>query len=238
MPQTRPALLLTRPRAQAERFAGACKDRLGDIDVVISPILSITPRAEAVDLTGLAGVILSSENGARVLAGLADIHRVTAWCVGDRTAAAARELGFAARSAGGDAGDLVRLMLRERPGGRLLHAHGAKTRGDIAGRLCAAGLTVETAAIYDQAATALSPAAGALLEGSGPVVLPLFSPRSARLVGDAATGSTAPLAVVALSPAVAKNWTGPGPASFTVAEHPDAANMLHSIATIWTSLLA
>ena len=39
--------------------------------------------------------------------------------------------------------------------------------------------------VYDQQAVPLTNEAGALLAGTAPVILPLFSPRSARLVADA-----------------------------------------------------
>lgn len=235
MTHPKATVLLTRPRAQAERYAAT----LGaNLPVVISPILTIVPRAQAVDLTNYAGVILTSENAARVLAELVDVAKVRAWCVGDRTTLVAADLGMDAVSAVGDASDLVEMLLMQRPEGALLHAHGAETRGNVAQQLAAEGIPVMTKVIYDQVETPLSDQARAVLAGSDPVVLPLFSPRSARLVGDAAQGANAPLVIVALSPAVMRAWTGPKPESFTVADHPDAAHMTKAIATIWTGLSA
>ena len=235
MTHPKATVLLTRPRPQAERFAAT----LGaNLPVVISPILSIVPRALTVDLTNYTGVILTSENAARVLAEVAEVTGLTAWCVGDRTAAGATMLGMQAVSAGGDAASLVELLRQKRPEGALLHAHGAETRGNVAQQLAAEGIPVMTKVIYDQVATALSDQARALLAGPGPVVLPLFSPRSARLVGDAAQHASAQLMIVALSAAVMRAWTGPKPECFTVADHPDAAHMIKAVATIWTGLSA
>lgn len=190
------------------------------------------------DLAGYSGVILTSENGARVLAELADVAGVRAWCVGGRTASVAAALGMNALSAGGDAADLIKVVRAHRPAGSLLHAHGAEVRGDVAQNLIAQDISVTDKVIYDQVETALSDQVRALLAGSAPVILPLFSPRSARLVGNAAQGAGARLAIVALSPAVVQAWTGPKPESFTVADHPDAAHMTKAVATIWARLSA
>lgn len=234
----KPSLLLTRPRPQAERFAEACRAVLGPIDVVISPLLRIETRDEVVDLGGFAGVVLSSENGVRALARLADVAGVSAWCVGDRTADMANALGMRAVSAGGDADDLVRLVTRVRPEGALFYAHGAEVRGNVAGRLADAGLRVQSRVVYDQVAAEFTDQARALLTAEGDVILPLFSPRTAQLAGKGAIGARARLAVVALSEAVAAGWGGPDTESFTVAARPDAPHMIEAIATIWTELTA
>ena len=238
LPTPTPTILLTRPARQAERFAAALRERLGDVAVLISPVLDIWQAGMAVDLAGIDGVVLSSENGARALAAVADVTGKRAWCVGDRTAKVARGLGMQAVSAAGDAGALVGLVAGVAPRGRLLFAHGSETRGDVAGRLRAAGCEVLTREVYQQVEAPLTKAALAVLDGPAPVIAPLFSPRSARLLGAQAIGARAPLALVALSEAVARDWTGPKPRSFTVAAHPDADHMLDEVATIWTALAA
>jgi len=229
----RPTLLLTRPRAQAERFAAACRDAFGDVPVVISPILTIR-YLEPPSLQGLAGVLLSSEHGVRALGAGQGLR---AWCVGDRTAEVARDLGFDAVSAGGSAEDLVEMVLAAAPEGRLLHAHGVHTRGDVAARLRAAGLQVAAAEVYAQEPAELSEEAREALD-AGAVVLPLFSPRSAELVARAAAGSGAVLRPVALSPAVALAWSELRPEIPLVADRLDAQGMLSALATIYTASLA
>lgn len=235
MTHPKATVLLTRPRPQAERFAATLATKA---PVVISPILSIVPRALHIDLADYSGVILTSENAARVLAGLADVAQMPAWCVGDHTAQVAAELGMNPKSAGGNASDLVEMLLGQRPKGVLLHARGAKSRGDVVQKLADGGIAATARVVYDQVETALTDQARALLAGPGPVVLPLFSPRSARLLGDAAQATKAPLAIAALSPAVLRAWTGPKPKTFTVANHPDAAHMTQAVATILTDLSA
>lgn len=226
-----PTILLTRPRAQAERFADACRAALPGVPVLISPILRIDPRPITHGLDGIAGLILTSENAVRALAetGL-PIAGIQAWCVGDRTAEAARRIGLDATSAGGAADDLVTAILAAPDRGTLLHIRGAEARGDIAARLASSGRAAEEVIAYDQRPEPLSDEASALLTGSVPVILPLFSPRSAMLLGKAAIGSIAPLRLAALSLAVASSWAGPGPDVVAIADRPTSDHMLRRVA--------
>lgn len=243
MAQSGMTLLLTRPVAQARRFAASCRAEISaELPIVIAPILRIEPRNISPDIAGATGVVLTSENGARALADIADVTGLLAWCVGDRTARVAGELGMAAVSAGGSADELVAMVIRHAPKGAVVHMHGAKTRGDIADRLKIAGINASSVVIYDQIAQRLSKSALSSLQSDQMVVLPLFSPRSARLVATQLPEIRARLAIVALSPAVASAWgnvwTGQKPVLFTVAKHPDAPHMITEIATIWMDLLA
>ena len=89
--------------------------------------------------------------------------------------------------------------------------------------------------VYDQQALPLSAAGRALLRGQAPVVLPLFSPRSARLAAQAARDAAAPLWLAAISAAAAAAWGqagGPVPARRVVADAPDAGGMARVIAAL------
>ncbi len=209
-----------------------------EVPVVISPILTIRPRTVALDIADYSGVILTSENGLHALAELCNAAGLTAWCVGDQTADAARSLGMTARSAGGDARDLIALISGAEPTGRLLYARGAETRGDVAGALAAVGIDIDPVIVYDQVAMPLTAEARRVLETDASVVLPLFSPRSAALLSEAAVGSPAQLQIVALSKAVAAAWSGPAPEAMRIAAHPDATQMAAEVATIYSALSA
>lgn len=237
MPDTRATLLLTRPERQATRFATACRAAIGvDIPVVISPVIEIVPRALTVNLRNFDGVVLTSENAVAVLAQITEVRGVAAFCVGDRTAEIARGYGMIAKSAKGNASDLVRMIARDKPRGVLLHAHGAHTRGEVAEKLGDLDLRIETACIYDQRAVSLSQDAHKLLVQNGRVILPLFSPRTAALVSAEIQQTQAHLYVVALSNAVKDAWKGQMPQKFTVADQPNAPHMIDEIAAIWSSL--
>ncbi|MGC9369389.1 MAG: uroporphyrinogen-III synthase [Paracoccaceae bacterium] len=227
------SLLLTRPRPQAERFAQAFAERFGpDIGIVIAPLLRIDPVGALPDLSGYSGLVFSSQNGVRAFAGMSSDRRLPAYCVGTRTAGAAQAIGLRAEVCGADADALVARLAGAAPGGRLLHLRGAHARGEIAARLSAAGQPCDAAVIYDQIPQGLTPEALDLLGRRGVVLLPLFSPRSAKLAGEACAGATATLAVAAMSGAVAQAWDGPVPALMEQAGTPDAEGMLAALGAL------
>jgi uroporphyrinogen-III synthase len=111
-----------------------------------------------------------------------------------------------------------------RPDAPLLHLRGRHARGDIAGQLGAAGLPVREQIVYDQKSLPLSDAALACLKGPAPVIVPLFSPRSARLFAGAYPGPVA--AVAAISHAVADALPDGFARYVAVAEAPNGEAML------------
>jgi uroporphyrinogen-III synthase len=218
-------LLLTRPEEASRRFLAACEAaHQGPIRAIIAPVLAIRPLE--VRLSGRpSALILTSANGA-ARAGEMDLGALPAWCVGPQTAATARRLGFEAVEAGPDADGLVDAVLRARPVGRLLHIRGEHARGDIAERLREAGLDVGEITAYRQEALAPTAEARAALEGRQPLVVPLFSPRSAALL--AAWDPRAPLRVVAISDAVAEAARPLVPESVRVARSPASEAMVEA----------
>lgn len=197
----RARLLLTRPLAAASRFLAACEAARGaPLPAVLSPILAIRPLAVALTRRP-AAVILTSENGA-ARAGELGLADLPAWCVGPRTAAVATAQGLRALVAGPDAEALLDALVAARPAGPLLHLRGEHARGDLAARLSEVGLEVQEAVAYRQEALPPRPEARAALDGRDPLVVPLFSPRSATLL--AGWAPRAPLRVVAMSGAVAR----------------------------------
>ena len=225
-----PTLLLTRPHAQAERFATEFVERFGNlIPIISSPILQIVTREAEIGLDGVSGLIFTSENGVRAFRALAADRRFAAYCVGSRTTQAARNLGLRAREVGADASSLVNYLTANPPGGKLVHLRGANTRGDVAKRLTAAGQRCEQQVLYDQTPQQLSQNALAALAGDVPVLLPIFSPRSAMLLSEVAQNARAPLAIATMSEAVTNAWTGPKPKFLKQAHHPDSDAMLDAL---------
>lgn len=226
-----PVLLLTRPEPAARRFLDDLSAALGAgagvPRAVLAPLMAIDAVAAPLP-EGVAGLVLTSANALdHVPPGLP--RGLPAWCVGDRTAAAARAAGFAAISAGGDAEALIRLILGQRPRGPLLHLRGEHARGEVAARLSAAGLPCAEAVVYRQHPLPLGPAARAVLAGGAPVVAPLFSPRTASLLAEEGPFQ-APLHLVAISAAAAARAAGLKPRTLAVAAEPTPAAMLAATA--------
>lgn len=209
-------LLLTRPEAQSRALVAALAARGLRPGVVVSPVLRIAPRP--VTLRPGAEVILTSQNA---VAALPPGHG-RAWCVGERTAAAAREAGFEAISADGDVEDLLALLIG-RAAAPLIHVRGAHAAGNLVPRLRAAGLRAEEVVAYDQVACPLNAAARALLAGTGTVVLPLYSPRSAAIVGADDGPWRARIRAIAISAATAAAFSPP--ADMIVAKTPTGEAM-------------
>ena len=208
-------VLITRPEPGATALARAIGGG------IVSPLMEIVARPVA--LPGGAEPIFTSANGVRAVGS----GRGRAWCVGDRTAEAARAAGFDAVSAGGDAEALVACVLAAARGAALVHVRGAHARGDVAARLTAAGLTCAETVAYDQPERPLTAEAEAALAGDVPLVVPLYSPRGARLLSRHAGNIRAPLDILALSAAVAEAAAPLGRAE--TAPRPDGAAMLSMI---------
>lgn len=203
-------VLITRPEPQASRFAQDLQARYGPkVFPVLSPLLAPKMLYPAVPSGPFGSVILTSETGARAAAAMAEALPKRAYCVGDHTAEVATALGFDARSAAGDAAALLKLLLSAREDAPFLHLRGRETRGDIVQRLRDAEVAADEVILYAQEPQPLGSKALEILQGAGPVVAPLFSPRSATVFRQAVSQLpehvklSERLCLVALSPAVA-----------------------------------
>ncbi len=224
-----PTVLLTRPAAQSASFAQSLQARVEGLRVIVSPLMVTVLHTVTLPKEPLQGVILTSQTGAEAAGRLRTQLPDLAYCVGDRTAQVAREAGFRVQSAQGDAEALLALILREKPQA-LIHLRGREARGDLAQRLSAAGVFTQERVVYAQDAQPLSDEAVAVLSGKAPVLVPLFSPRSAEILGAAWQGlaTHAPLVVVAISQAVAEAAAF-CPTKPVLSAHPDAPSMLDAV---------
>lgn len=181
----KPLVLLTRPQEQADRFAAALREETGGTaDILIAPL----QRIDLLDLPPLpkaAALVFTSENGVRAyVAGNGPVDRL-AYCVGDRTAEAARDAGLEALSAHGTAEDLTALIRSHAPSGPLVHLHGRHVRGQLTATLQGEGIAITGQAVYEQHPLPLATSARAALLSGQSIVVPLFSPRSAHLFAEA-----------------------------------------------------
>jgi uroporphyrinogen-III synthase len=205
-PAPRPILLLTRPGDDSERTAA----RIG-ADVIVAPILQIVPvDHDGAALARAPGLVFTS---AHAVASAGPGRGRPAICVGERTGQVARDAGFAVIQGAGTADSLVPLIAASPV--PLVHPHGRH----LAQRLAVRGIVV-----YDQRPQPLTARARAALMGARPVVVPVYSPRSARLLAGMAAGARAPLWLVAISDAAAAVWTAPA-ARRAVADQPSGRAM-------------
>jgi uroporphyrinogen-III synthase len=202
MTTAKPLILITRPQAQAEQFGVAIRDVVGDrADVVIAPVLRVDARDADVEPTH--DVIFSSVNGVRYLAQRGEGRR--AFCVGPRTAQAAREVGFDVVEASGNSESLISRIQSFGDLGPLVHARGAHSIGDIATRLTTAGATVTDAVVYTQTEIKLTKGVKEQIRRAKLAILPIFSPRTARILSRQLVGVQAEMRTIALSPEIARH---------------------------------
>jgi uroporphyrinogen-III synthase len=176
MDSNRPDVILTRPLRASSLLA----DRLTQTGlfgrICISPLISTAINDVTVDVSDVDGVIFTSANAANSVGG----HKKTAWCVGDSTARAARDKGWLAKSVDGDVETLFRRIVAEGQGQRLIHLRGDHSLGDLAPRLSNAGIYARELITYRQLTHDLTSEAKQRLSREKPVIVPLYSPRTAR----------------------------------------------------------
>ena len=225
-----PTVILTRPAAQAARFADALKEAGVEVPILLAPLMDIVPVAPDMRFDDVAHIILTSANGVDQAARLALPASVVAWCVGTQTARAAQALGFDVRNARGTSKELIALIKNASPTGKMVHLRGAHARGEIAKTLRAAGCDVVDCITYEQVRLPPSEALRATLGRIDSCVVPLFSPRSARIFAEI-TPRQAALHHVAISEATLQA-TAKGPMDKVfLAPQPDQSGMIFGILT-------
>lgn len=239
-------VLVTRPEPDASDTARRLAE-LG-LEPVIWPLLEMEIlRAPLPDDIGWRGLALTSINGARALAARGDIaalRHLPVYAVGDRTAAEARELGFATvTSAQGGGAKLAQRIIADGTSGPLLYPAAEERSFDLGAALAAAGIPLVTHPVYRMATTKRVPEAIAEAfdrETIGAVTL--YSRRTAeclsRLLGPLLVPNGSHTFALCLSAAVAEGLTigeeppigeGLGDAhlwDIRIAERPDEAGMM------------
>src|SRR5690606_13693752 len=116
--------------------------------LLFRPLTTTLPLAE-----GFAALAVTSANALRALHDRGEIprlHSLPVFAVGDKTAALAREFGFAeVISAGGNVDDLVALLARAGVDGPVLYPTARRHAGDLAKALAPHGIMVITSAVYE-----------------------------------------------------------------------------------------
>lgn len=222
-----PALLLTRPQAGSEAFLKELGGWIGR--TVISPLTEIVAVETPCPKVAAAALIFTSKNAVARYSGPMDLP---AFCIGTATTRAAERRGFEARCIAPDAGGLIATLPALEPPEPLWHVRGVHVAQPIATHLGAAGLRCFDWVVYDQVARGLTAEARLLLSRPGAVVLPVFSPRSADILGEALR-EEAPVAdciFPVISSAVASRLVHHlHAARIHLAESPDASGMVQAV---------
>ncbi|MBB5721243.1 uroporphyrinogen-III synthase [Loktanella ponticola] len=195
-------VLITRPKAQAAAFASALQVAHGEpLRCVISPLIEIVSLKVEGAFDDVAHVVFTSVNGVNEARRVGILQGIPAWCVGSKTAKIAMNAGFDVRIAKGDSRSLVSLIAGKSPKGRMVHVRGRHVAGTVIESLDAVGIHCEAVMAYDQVAVMPTQAAIDVLRGENPVIVPLFSPCTAKLFSQIADFN-APLHLVVMSDAI------------------------------------
>jgi len=227
-------LLLTRPERQAAEFAAALEAAApGRFRAIAAPVIGIVPVDAPLGLDDATGLIFTSANGVEQFARRSDRRDLPAYCVGEMTAAAARDAGLTARSADGDVAALAELVAATHgDAGPLVHVRGRHAAGDLAAQLASAGIAVRGAGIYDQVPLAIGGEAARLLAAGKADAVAVFSPRSARIFAAACRDHGWDLSATvtaALSPAADSELGCLRPAARVVAARPTREAMIAAL---------
>jgi uroporphyrinogen-III synthase len=168
---------ITRARPGADATA-ARLTALG-FSPVIAPLLEVRPLKAGIDLTGVDALVFTSMNAVSAFAAVSPARDRPVFTVGDATARAASEAGFATvRSAEGDLTALAALIRSDGKGLTLLHPVAAQPAGDLAA-LIGDGAQVRTITVYETVETDARPS-----EAWDAVLI--HSPRAGRALASAA----------------------------------------------------
>jgi len=222
-------ILLTRPRDQALSFSERLV-KLGVLpkNILIDPILKIEGVEACYNFTSVRGLLITSANAVAHLPADLIGSNLPTFCVGKATTRAAFKLGLMAQHVAETAQGLCNVLSVQDPKGPLLHLRGAHTSLDFEVHFWDTRLNVQNLIIYQQIEQELGFEIYNLLRGTVPVVLPIFSPRSAQLLCALDLNWSLHTSVV-ISEAVADPCRAAGFGKVIVSPEPTAGSMLSAI---------
>ncbi|ESQ90317.1 hypothetical protein ABAC460_09185 [Asticcacaulis sp. AC460] len=146
---TKPVVWITRTPDGAGGTAKAIQALGGD--AILAPVLKVVPLKPIIDPHSFDAVILTSRNGLAAFGAIVARRSITAWCVGEATAEAARAAKYQnVVAAEGDVDALARLIIATADQHtRLIYAAPKEPAGDLAAVLRQAGFLVREAAVYE-----------------------------------------------------------------------------------------
>lgn len=230
-------LLVTRPREDGLATAAALHKLR--VKAILEPLYRLEQVDSVPDLGGpYQGLIFTSRNGAKSFARLFGVPALPVFCVGDRTADIARELGFhPVYSASGNTDDLTKLVQQHCPAdeGPLFRAAGDYEDDPLTDALTALSYTIDARVLYRaipiprlQRATSMAIAKGQI-DG-----VTFFSPAAAHHFKDLITlenleDTVKGMTAFCISQAAADRLNGLPWRAIHIAAHPSQEALLHTI---------
>lgn len=212
---------ITRAEPGASRTAARLLDM--GLEPIIAPLLAIENLTPPVpDLAAFAALAFTSINGVTAFAALTPRRERPVFAVGDATAQAARDAGFAdVRSASGDLHALARLIASGLNDGVLLVPQAETPAGDFDAALAAAGarnILIQPLIVYRARRTAVA------MPTTFDAIL-VHSPRAAKILSEQDIPRLSHAVTACISPAAAAPLVALG-LTPAVAQTPDEASLL------------
>lgn len=223
-------VIVTRSQPGADRTANALS-AMG-VKAVLAPVLTLEATGENPNGPPFRALVFTSVNGVAFSPPDWTQNTVTCFCVGERTARAARNAGYRrVISADGDSQKLVDCIRKAwaPEDGPLVHAGHARPRGDIVKHLVNAGYDARHAALYDARPSdeGVLKIKRAIKTGS-PAIILVYSPEAGAIVANALDDAQehAHIRIIAISDATANPVRSLAGVQVDVADNPNEDAML------------
>ncbi len=219
-------ILITRPAASSEEFATKLRARLGqDLSIVIAPLIEIRHLRPATDISRYRTLVFTSANAVQGFAVLTENRNFDCFVVGPNTAEAALHDGFKPHEGPGTAQELAQDLLRIQPPEPILYVRGTHVAFDLSAHMRRHAAEIEDVVVYEQVAKSLSNKAASEMKEASSLIVPLFSPRTARIFSDQCK-TDARLFIGAMSKSVADHITSLKLTKLTIADKPTSCSMV------------
>ena len=232
----RPLILLTRPTAASERVAQSLKD-LG-APILKAPLQVIEPSGILPDLSRDELIITTSAHAAAIFADARRLDGFKAAVVGERSAQIMTNAGADVQFTCPTATDLVQAISSAGISKSCHYLRGKFTSVNLEEMLKNAGLETHSTLIYTQ--RPLPPRRDLLdaLRGDIPLIVPLYSARSAGLMDDVIeqVAARAKLVAVCISDQVAEQCRSSSWFQRQVAQAAKGPAMIEEIRRVWAEL--
>jgi uroporphyrinogen-III synthase len=227
-------LLLTRPLGGNERFCLKIKHLLYSCEILDNPIqrIDFLPSLSKVNKNSV--LIFTSANGLRA-AKKHNLINKKCFVVGANTKKIAVSFGYDVLGFSKDQENLLKLIKSKKPTESMVHIRGKHTVGNLCDALKRNQFSCLDIIGYNQEPLKIKKQNLQKIQSGRPVVLPIFSPRSAELLQSNLdlTGFN----VIAISEAVAKIVTGVELGELVISKKPDLNSMQEATLAILRRLI-
>lgn len=227
-------LLLTRPEGGNERFCLNIEHLLGQCEILDNPLQKIEFLETLIEVKEESILIFTSINGLRASEKY-NLRNKKCFVVGENTRKIATSAGYEVLASSSDQENLLKLIKLKNPTESMVHIRGKHTAGNLCDSLKNNDFSCFEITGYNQQPLKIKKQIFHKVKSGRPVILPIFSPRSAKLLLNELdlTG----FHVAAMSEAVSKELGSVDLADLVISEKPDLISMQEATLAILRRLI-